>query len=149
MKTPASTSGDARRRMIFRWLLGIFFIVAGINHFVMSGFYEAIVPPGFPSPKILVVISGLAEIAGGVGVLVRSLRRAAGWGLIALLVAIYPANIYMALHPEHFNVAFWILWARLPFQLVFFCWVWWSTLSGKPSDAVQHAFDAADRAKTD
>jgi uncharacterized membrane protein len=133
MKPPTSTSGDGRRRMFFRWLLGIFFIVAGSNHFVMPRLYEAIVPPGFPSPKILVIMSGLAEVAGGVGVLVRPLRRVAGWGLIALLVAIYPANIYMALYPEHFKITAWILWVRLPFQLLFLWWVWWSTLSSPPA----------------
>ena len=131
MNPPISNSGAARRRIIFRWLLALFFIGAGINHFVMPRFYETLVPPGFPSPKILVIVSGLAEIAGGMGVLVRPLRRAAGWGLIALLVAVYPANIYMALHPGHFSIAPWVLWVRLPFQLVFFCWVWWSTLSRK------------------
>lgn len=111
-----------------RWLAALLFVVAGLNHFLKPGFYERLVPPGFPSPAILVIVSGLAEIAGGLGMLVRPVRRAAGWGLIALLVAVFPANIHMALHPEHFAIASWILWLRLPLQLVLAAWVWWVAL---------------------
>ncbi len=108
----------------WRWVAAVFFALAGVNHFLKPHFYEEIVPPGFPSPKILVMVSGLAEIAGGVGLVVRPARRLAGWGLIALLLAVYPANIYMAAHPERFGVPAWILWARLPLQVVFLVWVW-------------------------
>jgi len=110
---------------VWRWLAALFFIGAGINHFVMPDFYERIVPPGFPGPKLLVIVSGLAETAGGLGLLIPPLRRVAGWGLIAMLIAIFPANIYMALHPERFGMSSWILWARLPLQVVFIVWVWW------------------------
>src|ERR1700722_2024651 len=116
---------------IFRWLAALFFIMAGINHFVMPHFYEPMVPPGIPSPKGMVIVSGIAEIAGGVGLLLPPFRRAAGWGLIALLIAIYPANIYMALNPEKFHVTPLLLWLRLPFQFLFFLWVWWVALQRK------------------
>jgi uncharacterized membrane protein len=99
-------------------------MAGGTGHFVGPEFYAAIVPPFFPSPMTLVVVSGLAEIAGGVGLLTRRWRRAAGWGLLALLVAVYPANIYMALHPERYHFPAWALWARLPLQFVFMGWVW-------------------------
>ncbi len=91
-------------RTVLRWSVALLFILAGVNHFLNPHFYERIVPPGFPSPRILVIVSALAEIAGGLGLLIRPLRRAAGWGLLALLVAVFPANIHMALHPGHFGM---------------------------------------------
>ncbi|HEY4416125.1 MAG TPA: DoxX family membrane protein [Verrucomicrobiae bacterium] len=124
-----SWNSPERRRIILRWLAATFFILAGIGHLIRPNWYEQIIPPGFPSPKTLVVISGLAEIAGGIGLLIPSWRRVAGWGLIALLIAVFPANIYMALNPERFGISPWILWARLPFQAVFVFWVW--RVSGK------------------
>jgi len=107
----------------------IFYIAAGLNHFRSPGFYQRIVPPGFPSPKALVDISGVAEIAGGVGLAIRPLRRAAGWGLIALLLAVFPANIYMAMHPQEFAdlpLPRWTFYARLPIQGVLIAWVWYA-----------------------
>ena len=111
-------------RLILRWLAALFFIAAGIAHFVKPDAYLKIVPPYFPAPGLLVLISGICEAAGGLGLLIRPVRRAAGWGLIALLVAVFPANIYMLQHPELFHLAPWILWARLPLQAVFVAWVW-------------------------
>lgn len=115
-------------REFFRWLASVLFILAGINHFLHPHFYERIVPPGFPSPQFLVLVSGLAEIVGGLGVLMGRLRRLAGWGLLVLLILIFPANIYMALHPQRFEISPWILWTRLPLQAVLMAWVWWVTL---------------------
>jgi uncharacterized membrane protein len=91
---------NSRSRTAFRWLGALFFIVAGIMHFVTPVPYRQIIPPGFPSPALLVVISGICEIAGGAGLLVPRLRRAAAIGLILLLIAVYPANIYMVHHPD-------------------------------------------------
>src|SRR5450432_697230 len=85
-----------------RWLAAIFFVAAGANHFRNPHFYREIVPPWFPAPPLLVIISGLCEIAGGVGILIRPLRRFAGWGLIALLACVFPANLYMAFFPQRF-----------------------------------------------
>jgi len=111
-------------RIILRGLATIFFVVAGTFHFLKPELYGQIMPPYFPAPQLLVAVSGVAEIAGGVGLLIRPLRRAAGWGLIALLIAVFPANIYMAQHPGQFHFAPWILWLRLPLQAVFIAWVW-------------------------
>jgi uncharacterized membrane protein len=111
-------------RTVLRRLAAIFFVVAGTFHFLKPEMYLQIMPPYFPAPQLLVAVSGIAEIAGGIGLLIPRLRRAAGWGLIALLFAVFPANIYMVQHPERFHFAPWILWARLPLQFVFIAWVW-------------------------
>ena len=116
-------------RTALRWLAAFLFVLAGANHFLHPHFYERIVPPGFPSPRILVIVSGLAEIAGGLGLLIRPLRRVAGWSLIVLLLAVFPANIHMALHPDRFGMPPWMLWMRLPLQVVLVAWVWWVALS--------------------
>src|SRR5665213_2439289 len=113
-----------KTRIALRWLAAAGFTAAGIKHFTNADFYQRIIPPGFPNPPWLVAVSGACEIAGGLGLLIRPVRRAAGWGLIALLVAVFPANIYMLQHPELFHLAPWILWARLPLQAVFVAWVW-------------------------
>ncbi len=107
-------------------------------HFIAPGKYQRIIPPGFPFPAMLVAISGIAEMIGGAGLLSRPLRRAAGFGLIALLIAVFPANIYMALHPERFadlHVAAWLLWARLPLQVVLIGWVWGIAIRKKRMDS--------------
>ncbi len=113
-----------------RWLLGALFVAAGINHFVMPRGYERIVPPGLGDPSTLVAISGVAEVAGGVGVLIGDTRRWAGWGLLALLVAVFPANVYMALDPGSIaglRVPRVLLWLRLPLQPLAMWWVWLAT----------------------
>ena len=120
---------------LLRFLAAIFFVVAGIGHFVKPELYLKILPLYLPAHELLVFISGVAEVAGGVGLLIPRLRRAAGWGLIALLIAIFPANIYMLQHPELFNFPVWTLWARLPLQAVFIAWVWYVALH-RPRPAV-------------
>lgn len=110
-----------------RWLLAIGFIAAGANHFRDPDFYLAIMPPYMPWPGLMVAFSGLCEIAGGIGILIPSTRRLAGYGLIALLVAVFPANLFMAVsgvQPAGVHLPEWSLWARLPLQLVFIFWVW-------------------------
>ncbi|HEY1684786.1 MAG TPA: MauE/DoxX family redox-associated membrane protein [Tepidisphaeraceae bacterium] len=115
---------------IGRMIAALSFILAGANHFRSPAFYREIVPPGFGPPAFMVIISGIAEIAGGIGLLIPSLRRAAGWGLIALLIAVFPANIYMAIEPSRFpRFPDWTLWARLPLQIVFIFWIWCVSLS--------------------
>jgi uncharacterized membrane protein len=106
-------------------ITGILFIAAGALHFVRPVMYEQIVPPQLGHAGVLVAINGIAEIAGGLGLMIPRTRRAAGWGLIALLVAVWPANISMALEAERFaGVApAWALWARVPLQLVMIWWV--------------------------
>ena len=103
--------------------LAAFFINIGINHFVNPDFYLSIMPPAFPMHAEAVYVSGFFEVLGGICVLIPRLRKIAGWGLVALLVAVYPANIYMAITPEafpDFPVA--LLYVRLVFQFVFFYW---------------------------
>jgi uncharacterized membrane protein len=104
----------------WRFLLGLAFIGAGILHFTKREMYEAICPDYLPNHSALVTISGIAEIAGGVGTWIPQTRKAAGWGLIALLIAVFPANLNMALESERFaRVApAWALWLRLPLQAV-------------------------------
>lgn len=110
------------------------FSFAGIMHFVIPKTYEAIVPDYLPiSAKDAVIYSGVAELAGGIGVAVPQTRRAAGWGLIALLVAVFPANVHMALNPEQIKgldtrrMPRWALWARLPLQFLMVRSVWRAT----------------------
>lgn len=115
-------------RIVLRVLASLLFVVAGTRHLTNPSFFRQIVPPGFPSPSVLVAISGICEIAGGLGLLIRPLRRAAGWGLVALLIAVFPANIYMVLNPNcvpGFHPPLWLLWARLPLQGVLIGWVWY------------------------
>lgn len=107
-------------RTVGIWLVGIFFIVAGVFHFVRPAPYVAMMPPWLPQPGLLVAVSGLAEIAGGGGVLIGRFRRMAAWGLIALLLAVFPANLHIALHGwPGTEFPRWILWLRLPFQVLF------------------------------
>jgi uncharacterized membrane protein len=110
--------------------LGLFFVAAGVNHFVAPRAYRKIVPPGFGDPGLLVAVSGVAEIAGGLAALVPATRRASGWGLMALLVAVFPANIHMARHPEAvpgLRVPRVLLWLRLPLQPLMVWWAWAAT----------------------
>jgi uncharacterized membrane protein len=114
-------------RTILRGLAAFFFVVAGTFHFLKPEMYLQIMPPYIPAPQLLVAVSGVAEIVGGIGLLIRPLRRVAGWGLIALLIAVFPANIYMLHHPGQFHFTQWLLCARLPLQGVFIAWVWFVT----------------------
>ncbi|MBI3792601.1 MAG: DoxX family protein [Gemmatimonadetes bacterium] len=112
-------------------IVAIVFVSAGILHFVIEPFYLAMMPPWLPAHARLVQVSGIAEIVLGLGVLVDGTRRAAGWGLLALLVAVFPANVQMLLDAiaAHASTA-WItaLVARLPLQWVIGQWVWRVTL---------------------
>lgn len=107
-----------------RLLLAAFFLLAGALHFVKPRPYVAIVPDALPRKRALVYASGAAEIAGGAGVLAAPTRRAAGWWLIATLLAVFPANVNMALNAGRFRVARSLLWARLPLQALLIAWVW-------------------------
>lgn len=110
--------------MLLRRLCAATFVVAGALHFLRPRMYEAIMPDWLPAHRELVLASGAAEIAGGVGLLTPR-RRLAGWWLIATLVAVFPANVHMALHPERYRVPGGraALYGRLPFQALFVAWV--------------------------
>jgi uncharacterized membrane protein len=113
-----------KSKHIWQWVVGVAFVVAGMMHFILPDSYVSMIPAYLPAPLLLVQISGVAEILGGLGVLVPATRRFAAWGLIALLVAVFPANIQMALHGwQAHDVSAWVLWARLPFQFLFIWWV--------------------------
>lgn len=114
--------------------LGVFFVLAGLNHFAQPRFYEAMVPPALAERrKEINVISGAAEITGGLAVLHPATRRLGRWWLLALLVAVFPANVHMAVNPEQVpgldlkKVPRWALWARLPLQPLAMLWVWRAT----------------------
>jgi uncharacterized membrane protein len=124
--------------------LSLFFVVAGLNHFVDPDFYVVMVPPYLPAHLELVYLSGVLEILGGLGVLIPRVRAVSGWGLVLLLVAVVPANLHMALNVELFpSMSPTILYARLPFQAVFIVWAYWATRPDRVvSDAEVH-LDAA------
>ena len=107
------------------WIpLGIFVLLAGITHFANPDFFDAIVPPWLPpSERFWTYISGLAEIAVGIAVLIPEYRRIGGWAAFVLFVAVYPANLYMVWDWRDRTTAEQVMsWARLPFQLLFL-WV--------------------------
>lgn len=114
-------------------LLAGFFSFAGAMHFVIPRSYEAMMPPSLPRHRELVQISGVAELVGGLAVAPRRSRRLARWWLLALLVAVFPANLHMARNPEQVRgldlerVPRWALWARLPLQPLAMLWVWRAT----------------------
>ena len=109
-----------------RWIFASIFLVSGILHFLTPKPFVQIVPPMFPQPRALVAISGGAEILGAIGLLLPRFRRPAGYGLAALLVAVFPANIYMAVaHIPATGVLGerWLQWLRLPIQIPL---IWWA-----------------------
>jgi uncharacterized membrane protein len=109
-------------------VLAFAFVAAGTNHFVNPDFFVAIMPPYLPAHLELVYLSGVVEIAGGIGVLIPALRSLAGWVLVALLVAVFPANLHMALHPELFSdITPFALYSRLPIQILLIAWAYWAT----------------------
>jgi uncharacterized membrane protein len=112
------------RSMSARRLFGPFFILAGLMHFLIPRSYEAIVPDYLPAPRRLVYGSGIAEIAGGAGVLHPRTRRLAARWSVATLIAVFPANVHMALHPDRYRVpgGKLALWIRLPVQALFVLW---------------------------
>jgi uncharacterized membrane protein len=115
-------------KVVSQYLLGGAFILAGINHFLNSGFYLHIMPTYLPWHLFLVYLSGVFEILFGVLVFVPKLTKLAAWGLILVLIAIFPANLHMALNPEDFSaIPSSLLWLRLPLQVVLIAWAYWHT----------------------
>ena len=113
-----------------RVAMGVLYVVAGAGHFIVTRAYVHIMPDYLPAHRELVLLSGAAEIAGGLGVMIRPTRRTAAWGIILLLIAVFPANLWMAQHPERFpTIPLWVLWLRLPLQLPL---LWWAWQYGKP-----------------
>ena len=105
--------------------MAAFYVLAGVNHFLHPAPYLKIMPPYLPWHRFLVDFSGICEIALGLLLLVPRSSRWAAWGLIALLIAVFPANVHMAIHPELFpSIPAAALWARLPFQAVLIAWAY-------------------------
>ena len=108
-----------------RVLMAGLYIAAGVGHFVVTRAYVRIMPDYCPAHRELVLLSGAAEIAGGLGLLVPPTRRTAAWGIILLLIAVLPANVWMVQHPERYpNIPLWAMWLRLPLQLALIAWAW-------------------------
>lgn len=115
-------------KIIFKWIFGIVFIFAGLNHFINPDFYLRIMPPYLPWHIFLVQLSGIIEIVLGILLLIPKFTRLAAWGLIALLVAVFPANIYMAMNTELFaDLNPMLIYLRLPIQFVLIMWAFWFT----------------------
>ena len=118
-------------KLISAWVMGVFYVLAGANHFYQPEFYLPIMPPYLPWHEGLIFVSGVAEVMIGVGLWVPRTRVLAAWGAIALLIAVYPANIHMAVadvpigDPPHSAGA--MRWVRLPLQFVLIAWAWWHT----------------------
>jgi uncharacterized membrane protein len=115
------------RPTVSQWLLGLFFVTAGVLHFVLPASYVKIMPPWLPWHAALVAVSGACEIAGGLGVLVVWTRRIAGVGLIALSLAVLPANVQMLLNAYAMAEGTWwqaVLLLRLPLQFLLIWWIW-------------------------
>ncbi len=115
-----------------RWLLTVFMVAAGANHFINPAPYLGMMPAEIPESwhAALVTISGIAEMAGGLGLILPATRRLAAWGLVVLYLAIFPANVNMALNHLKLgttDVPTWALWARLPLQGLLIAWAWWFT----------------------
>jgi uncharacterized membrane protein len=116
------------------YVLGPGFIIAGVLHFILPELYVQIIPPIFPAPLFLVYLSGVAEIAVGIGLLIPRTRHLAAWSTVALLIAIFPANVYMATHgvvidgmPGGGDPSELVRWGRLPLQGVLILWALWYT----------------------
>ncbi|MEQ8524276.1 hypothetical protein [Gracilimonas sp.] len=114
-----------------RYFIGAIFILAGLLHFLKPGIYISIMPDYIPYHKAMVYISGVAEVIGGIGFMIPELRTYAAWGLILLLIAVFPANIDMAwkgFKNHGLTLYTWLLIGRLPLQFLILYWVYWAGL---------------------
>ena len=123
-----------KTKTILTVAVAVLFLSSGTLHFVRTADFEKIVPPYLPGHRWLVYISGIAELTGGLGLLIPRLRRSAAWGLTALLIAVFPANVYMATNSIQVTknpVPQALLWARLPLQAMLIWWVLGATAPPK------------------
>ncbi|MEP6947436.1 MAG: DoxX family membrane protein [Acidobacteriota bacterium] len=121
-------------KSVTRILMGLLFAGAGLNHFIDPSFYLKIMPPYLPFHAALVMISGVAEVVLGIGLLFSRTARYAAWGLIALLIAVFPANVHMAANPELYpDLPIAALYIRLPLQGLLILWAFWYTRSSADS----------------
>lgn len=137
MKFQAFQSALGKRQISGGQLAGIavvfvWFFVGGIMHFVATETEASIVPPYVPWPVAAVLVSGVLELLGAIGILIPRIRRLAGIGLFLLTLAVTPAHVYMLQRPELFHVPLWALWLRLPIQAALLALIWWSTWRLRP-----------------
>jgi len=128
----ADTSGDGISMVAVAQRIGLvvvflWFFIGGIAHFKLTAIETSIVPPYIPYPRAMVLISGVCELLGAIGILIPRTRRAAGVGLFLLTIAVTPANVFMLQHAERYSVPMWALIFRLPFQAFLLWLIWWST----------------------
>ena len=119
----------SRTKRALLWVMSAFYVSGGVYHLVNPGFYLPMMPPYLPWHRELVFVSGVAEIVLGIAVLVPGLRHLAALGIIALLIAVFPANLHIAMHDVPLagatqGLGMWN-WVRLPFQALFIAWAWW------------------------
>ena len=122
----ARALGAVTRRDRMRAAAGVAFIVASLPHFFSPERYLPMMPPFAPAPLTMIYVSGVAELLGGIGLLIPRTAWLAAWGLVALLIGIFPANVYVAIsgvNAAGLPSSPWYTWSRLPFQLVFIWWV--------------------------
>ena len=105
------------------YLQSLIYILAGLNHFINPKTYLAIMPPYIPAHQVMVVLSGLAEVLLGIGLLFPATRSLSAWGLILLLIAVFPANVHMVTSNRFRKLPLWLRWARLPLQGLL---IWWA-----------------------
>ncbi len=115
-------------KTVLKWIFGIAFIFAGANHFINPDFYLKIMPPYLPWHLFLIYLSGIFEMVFGIMLLVPKTQRLAAWGLLLLLIAVFPANIYMAMNPDKFpDIKPIFLYLRILIQFVLIAWAFWFT----------------------
>lgn len=111
------------------YLQAIFYVVAGLNHFINPDFYTPMMPAILPVPEMLHKFSGVLEIIGGVGLLFPRFQSKAAWLVVLILVLVYPANVHVALeNGAPMGISPTVAWLRLPFQFILILWAWWYTL---------------------
>jgi len=127
----AESSQPARRGARWQrfalWFVFCWFFFGGLAHFAFTDLEARIVPPQIPDAPDVVLVSGILELAGAFGLLLPWTRRVAGWGLVLLTLAVTPANIYMLQIHDQFPVPLWLLWLRLPLQLVLLALIVWGS----------------------
>ena len=133
----------SRTKTILLWTMGIFYVVAGVMHFARPDFYVPMMPAYLPAHVPLIYLSGLAELLLGVAVLVPAIRSPAAWGIILLLIAIFPANVHIALHNVPVfgakeGAGVWNF-VRLPVQGLLMAWAWWYTGPSEPASTIGRA----------
>lgn len=115
-------------KLVTKIVFGLLFVATGANHLRDPKFYESIMPPYLPWHYALVILSGIAEIVLGIGLLIPKLSAYAAWGILLLLIAVFPANVHMVMHQELYpHVPSIALWLRLPLQGVLIAWAYWYT----------------------